>query len=418
MPAPRETYKLARGVGRLIRTSPRSPWTWQRWDQRQKKWVTTPTNERNRSRAEQFAYQQVALRNGSPVHAAEVRVLFSTVASDYITARQEGRDCKRLRKSSMLKLVGAIRAFKLFAGRGYETLGVDQVDAAMLRGFAEQESSRIKPESANLKFNFILSVLQYAHGRTLIAEVPKVNGVHVPTPDDGNENGVTGSAVPTAEEVRLIIKHTKVKKVATGRTKGDGRPIYDGINANDYTDLFMALCLTGMRIGEAVHLTWDDVDFENKVILIRAGMKNGEFWQPKTKHGNRRIALVPELATILNRCRQANRKNKWVFETRRGTKLRATTVQDRFRHICGDLGFEKRFTPHSLRKYWASTVAQQGMPWQVMIKMFGHGDFKLIMETYYAQNDDARLVKEAGKIDFGLADTASDDGGSEGASNE
>jgi hypothetical protein len=42
------------------------------------------------------------------------------------------------------------------------------------------------------------------------------------------------------------------------------------------------------------------------------------------------------------------------------------------------------------------------MPWQVMIKMFGHGDFKLILETYYAQNDDARLVEEASKIDFGL----------------
>ena len=37
-----------------------------------------------------------------------------------------------------------------------------------------------------------------------------------------------------------------------------------------------------------------------------------------------------------------------------------------------------------------------------MIKMFGHGDFKLILETYYAQNDDARLVGEASKIDFGL----------------
>ena len=42
------------------------------------------------------------------------------------------------------------------------------------------------------------------------------------------------------------------------------------------------------------------------------------------------------------------------------------------------------------------------MPWQVMIKMFGHGDFKLILETYYAQNDDARLVEEANKIDFAL----------------
>ena len=191
-----------------------------------------------------------------------------------------------------------------------------------------------------------------------------------------------------------------------GERRRDGRRIYSGINANDYTDLFTALCLTGLRIGEAIHLTWDDVDFESGVIRIRPGMKNGKFWQPRTKHGVRRIAIVPEMATVLDHCRRASRKNRWVFETRRGTKVRDTTVQDRFRQICDELGFEKRFTPHSLRKYWASTVAAQGMPWQVMIKMFGHGDFKLILETYYAQNDDARLIEEAGKIDFGLDDPA------------
>ncbi len=176
----------------------------------------------------------------------------------------------------------------------------------------------------------------------------------------------------------------------------------DGISQNDYTDLFTALCLTGMRIGEAIHLTWADVDFANKVILIRSGMKNGEFWQPKTKHGVRRIAIVSQLDPILRRLRKTNRKHAWVFESHRGTQLHASNVQKRFRDICDGLGFQKRFTVHSLRKYWASTVATQGMPWQVMIKMFGHGDFKLILETYYAQNDDARLVEEAGKIDFGL----------------
>jgi len=401
MPGPQETHKLARGLGRLIRSKSGSPWLWQRWDRRQNKWVTVPTNELNRSKAEQFAYQQAAIRNGQPLHTRNVRVLFSTIAEDYILARREGRDCKKLRPSSLLKLKGAVKAFKKFIGRGYETLGVEQVDAAMLKDFAENESTRLQPESANRNVQFILQVLGFAHERTLIAEVPKINGVYNST-DDSNGNGVTGSAVPTAREVRLIIDHAKVKRIATGKLTGHGRRIFKGINQNDYTDLFTALCLTGMRIGEAVHLTWDDVDFENKVILIRPGNKNGKFWQPKTKHGVRRIAIVPELVTILHHCRQTNRKNKWVFETRRGTKLRDTTVQNRFRQICDDLGFERRFTVHSLRKYWASTVATQGMPWQVMIKMFGHGDFKLILETYYAQNDDARLVEEASKIDFGL----------------
>ena len=35
------------------------------------------------------------------------------------------------------------------------------------------------------------------------------------------------------------------------------------------------------------------------------------------------------------------------------------------------------------------------MDWKVMLKMFGHSDFELILSTYYAQNDDARLVAEA-----------------------
>jgi len=37
-----------------------------------------------------------------------------------------------------------------------------------------------------------------------------------------------------------------------------------------------------------------------------------------------------------------------------------------------------------------------------MIKMFGHSDFELILSTYYAQNDDALLLTEASKIDYGL----------------
>ena len=35
-------------------------------------------------------------------------------------------------------------------------------------------------------------------------------------------------------------------------------------------------------------------------------------------------------------------------------------------------------------------------------KVYGYGDLDVIISTYFAQNDDARLVAEACKIDFGL----------------
>lgn len=53
-------------------------------------------------------------------------------------------------------------------------------------------------------------------------------------------------------------------------------------------------------------------------------------------------------------------------------------------------------------------MAEQGMDWKVMLKMFGHSDYNLIMSTHYAQIDDARLVEEASRIDFGLGHHKSD----------
>ena len=132
--------------------------------------------------------------------------------------------------------------------------------------------------------------------------------------------------------------------------------------------------LTGLRIGEARFLTWDDVDRDRNVVLIRPGMKKGTFWQPKTKSSIRRIPIVPDLRAVLLNQREVNRRNRWVFETRRGTQLSPNNPTARFRQICDELGFNKKYVVHSLRKYWASTVAQQGMDAMLMIKVFGHTD--------------------------------------------
>src|SRR5512145_996684 len=64
--------------------------------------------------------------------------------------------------------------------------------------------------------------------------------------------------------------------------------------SSSYRPLFHFLADTGTRIGEARWLTWEDVDFINKVIHIRP--KDG--WQPKTG-GQRVIPLSDGLASTL-----------------------------------------------------------------------------------------------------------------------
>jgi len=228
------------------------------------------------------------------------------------------------------------------------------------------------------------------------------------SPDEESENqAITGWPCPTTEEVNLILSHSAPLLKPTGQTAYNGnamrRKVYRGINANDYTGLFKALCLTGVRIGKARHLTWEDVDFERHVILIRPGMKNGIYWKPKTRSSIRRVAMVPDLEDLLRHQRAINKRNNWVFETRRGSRLSESHPTMAFRRICDQLKFKQHYVIHSLRKYWASTVAAQGMDAMMMIKMFGHTDFELIMKTYYAQNDDARMVEAVQKISFGLS---------------
>ena len=408
MAGPKERFKLPRGMGSLIRYSRTGTWTWERRDSRRKKWNRRDTKQINRSKAEQFVYQLVASNEAIRYRAPDAVLLFTTIADEYVGARRDGRRCKRVRPATLVKIATAIGAFKNFVGSTYSTLCINHVDEQMLTRFVENENARISADSANARLDVIGQILAFAVKRHHITSnsAPKVERAFANGIEDEDDGALLGWPCPKPEEVRPILANAAPKLTPTGKIAYNGstkgRRVIKGINKNDYTDLYCSICLTGMRCGEALFLTWDDVDFDNKVILIRPSKKNGVFWQPKTRASIRRIAIVPQLEEILVRLREISRNNLWVFESRRGTQISLSRPTERLGEICDELGFQRRYVLHSLRKYWASTVAQQGMDWKVMLKMFGHHDFELVLSTYYAQNDDARMVKEASKIDFGL----------------
>ncbi len=408
MASPVETFKLPCGMGALIRHSPNGPWTWQWYDKRRGKNVCTPTNELNRSKAEQWVYQQAAIRPSTGFRYQGLKVLFTTLAGEYVKARSEGVRCKKLRPTSIISLQTAIGAFKNFVGRSIESLAADAVDAELLQRFVDAEGARVATKTANAHLDVLGQILDFGVKKKCILHNPvtSVERIYDNEINEDDDEGLLGWPCPSPEEVRLILVNAKPVLVPTGAIAHNGseggRKVVRGINKNDYTDLYAAICLTGMRRNEARFLTWADVDLAGRVILIRPGRKNGILWQPKSRASIRRIAIVPELEVILNRLRATNRSNLWVFETKRGTQLHESNPTERLGEICQELKFEKRYVLHSLRKYWASTVAQQGMDWKVMLKMFGHSDFELILSTYYAQNDDARMVAEASRIDYGL----------------
>jgi integrase len=57
---------------------------------------------------------------------------------------------------------------------------------------------------------------------------------------------------------------------------------------------------TGLRLGELLGLQWQDVDFDEGVIIVqRQWTKTHEFSVPKTAAGIRRVPLTEDMVTLL-----------------------------------------------------------------------------------------------------------------------
>ena len=78
-------------------------------------------------------------------------------------------------------------------------------------------------------------------------------------------------------------------------------------NNETFTCAFLTSCYTGMRTGEVCSLTWDDIDFENRVINVKHTVYDkpddgkGRWYMgtTKTKNGVRQIYMSPTLFQAL-----------------------------------------------------------------------------------------------------------------------
>jgi integrase len=77
---------------------------------------------------------------------------------------------------------------------------------------------------------------------------------------------------------------------------------------SSYRVLIALLAFSGLRLGEALGLVWDDVDFEQGFIHVRGQLsRKRERVVEKTAGSRREVVLVPQLAKILREHRMASR---------------------------------------------------------------------------------------------------------------
>lgn len=157
----------------------------------------------------------------------------------------------------------------------------------------------------------------------------------------------------------------------------------------NYLCIVKMMLYTGMRIGEALALTWSDVDFKNRTILINKQCHRGVVCPPKTESSNRMIPMSNVLKDLLREIQDGDYFNKTgiVFRAKdngyvkdkrvrvyinRVVKEYNATHEDQLPHI----------TPHMMRHTFCTRLAEQGITPKALQSIMGHSHYSTTADVY------------------------------------
>lgn len=167
------------------------------------------------------------------------------------------------------------------------------------------------------------------------------------------------------------------------------KAIISSMTLQKWKDFTLFLALTGMRVGEALALTIDDVNLADREIRINKtyDSNNKVTTPPKTLDSFREIYIQDELLPLVKKLRQSALAYKFVtksdlfFQDQDG-RFDYNSYRKHLRvYSKKELGRE--CTPHILRHTHTSLMAEQGIPLDVISRRLGHSDSRITREIYF-----------------------------------
>lgn len=158
-----------------------------------------------------------------------------------------------------------------------------------------------------------------------------------------------------------------------------------------YCLMFTFLYFTGLRIGEMIALTWNDLDFKNKTLSItksytnKAGNKNIRIVSPKTKNSIREIDLDDNLISLLKKHYKSEAKiinfNPSMQIFGNISYITPTTFARKLNFYITKSSV-KKITPHGFRHSHASLLIHLGCDSRDVAARLGD-TVRVVESTYY-----------------------------------
>lgn len=199
--------------------------------------------------------------------------------------------------------------------------------------------------------------------------------------------------------------------------------------------IFALMVGTGLRVGEAVGLRWDDVDFDNNTISVNHTLiyynhaKGGCYFginTPKTRAGERTIPMIESVREAILQEKEYQREagikctarvdgfTDFIFVNRFGNTQHQGTLNKALRRIVRDCNQEildkakdkdnvillPNFSCHTLRHTFTTRLCESGINIKVIQSVLGHSDVSTTLDIYADVTKDLKKAEMQTFDDF------------------
>lgn len=258
--------------------------------------------------------------------------------------------------------------------------------------FGNQKVNKIKHSEYQRKLNNYAEKFTKNHVRRLNSDIKKA--IQLAKRDGVLLNDFTDGVVIAGKK---FVKEPEDKYL---HSISDYEKVINYLENNlDYSNgivyyLLLVLFKTGLRVGEALALTWDDVDLENLEIKTyrRFSGDRGTFSPPKTKTSIRTIPISQSLALILRQLHHdqqvmlknlkiKNSNNQIFYDYRYGVSTNSA-INKSLRNVLNILNIDSKMTATGARHTYGSYLLAKGVDIWVVARLMGHKDITQLLETY------------------------------------
>lgn len=229
---------------------------------------------------------------------------------------------------------------------------------------------KISPATYKHERRVLLTVLDYAMRDGLLLDNPARSSVPI------RKIPKSKIVIPTQEQFNKLVETLQ---------RAD-------VRAKPAADLVELLGYTGMRLGEAVNLTWGDVDWERKTFTVTGGER-------LTKNSEARVVpMFPAMRELLERIRgdSAPLPADRIIPIENAKRAITTAC------LKANL---PNFLHHKLRHYFCSNAIEAGIDFKAIAGWVGHKDGGFLVAKTYGHLRDAHSAEMAKRMTFSAAST-------------